>query len=50
MKRSHIYIRITIEDEEGTEEPQRVAKEIARSVRRIYGVKEVEVSSIQTES
>jgi hypothetical protein len=47
MARTHVYIKVELElPESHKEQPERVAAEICRVIRRVYGVRHAEVSSI----
>jgi hypothetical protein len=45
MPRSDLYIKIELDIDE-KEKPERVAAEICRLIRKVYGVRQAEVSSI----
>lgn len=45
MQRAAIYLKVEIDHDE-KEQPERLASEICRQVRRVYGVRSAEVSSI----
>lgn len=45
MPEIHIYLKVRADLEEG-EHAQRLAREICRSVERVYGVREAEVTSV----
>lgn len=45
MPRSDLYIKVEIDVDE-REKPERVAAEICRLIRKVYGVRQAEVSSI----
>ena len=45
MARSDLYIKVEL-DVDDKEQPERVAAEICRLIRRVYGVRQAEVSSI----
>jgi hypothetical protein len=50
MPRTDVYLKVMLDLPEDTgkdrEKPQRVAEEICRVIRRVYGVRTAEVSSI----
>ena len=53
MARTHVYLKVELDMPEGgpdsekdKERPERIASEICRMIRRIYGVRGAEVSSI----
>ena len=45
MPRTDLYIKVELDLDE-KEKPERVANEICRQIRKIYGVRSAEVSSI----
>lgn len=45
MRRTDVYLKVEIDLDE-KEKPDRVANEICRAIRRIYGVRAVEVSNM----
>ncbi len=45
MPRTDVYIKVELDVDE-KEKPERVAAEICRVVRRVYGVRSAEVSSM----
>ena len=45
MARTDLYVKVEL-DYDGEEKVERLAAEICRVVRRVYGVRHVEVSSI----
>ena len=45
MPRTDLYLKVEL-DLDPRESPERLAAEISRAVRRIYGVRRVEVSSM----
>jgi hypothetical protein len=45
MQRTNLYIKIELEHQD-QEQPERLGEEICRQVRKIYGVRSAEVSSI----
>ncbi|HEY2843581.1 MAG TPA: hypothetical protein VGJ09_08030 [Bryobacteraceae bacterium] len=45
MARTDVYLKVEV-DLEDKESPERVAAEICRIIRRVYGVRKAEVSSI----
>jgi len=45
MREMQIYVKVVIELPDG-EQPQRMGREICRVVKKLYGVREAEVSSI----
>lgn len=45
MPRTDVYLKVEL-DLDSQESPERIAAEIARMIRRVYGVRNVEVSSI----
>jgi hypothetical protein len=45
VPRTDLYLKVEL-DLDPKESPERVAAEIARSIRRVYGVRKVEVSSM----
>lgn len=48
MIRTHLYLKIEFDHEE-PKEGQKVATEIARTVRRLYGVRQVEIQNSMSE-
>jgi hypothetical protein len=49
MARTHVYIKVELDlpdSQRDKEQPERVAAEICRVIRRVYGVRHAEVSSI----
>jgi len=49
MARTHVYLKVELdlpESQKDKERPERVAAEICRVIRRVYGVRNAEVSSI----
>ncbi len=47
MPRTDLFIKIEIEHEED-EPPERLAAEICRRIRKVYGVRSAELSSVVT--
>ncbi len=47
MNRTHLFFKVELEHEPG-ENPERVGEEICRQIRRVYGVRSAELSSITT--
>ncbi len=45
MRRTDVYLKVEL-DLEDDEKPERLANEISRAVRKVYGVRSVEVSSV----
>jgi hypothetical protein len=45
MKRTDLYVKVEL-DYDDDEKPERLATEICRVIRRVYGVRKVEVSSM----
>ena len=45
MPRTDVYLKVELDLEE-KESPERVASEICRMIRRVYGVRKAEVSSM----
>ena len=45
MPRADLYVKIELDLDE-RETPERIAAEICRAIRRIYGVRQAEVSNI----
>ena len=45
MQRAAIYLKVEVDHDE-KEQPERLASEICRQVRKVYGVRSAEVSSI----
>jgi len=45
MREMQIYVKVVVELPDG-EQPQRMGREICRVVKKLYGVREAEVSSI----
>jgi hypothetical protein len=45
MPRMDVYLKVELDLDE-KEKPERVATEICRAIRRIYGVRHAEISSI----
>jgi hypothetical protein len=45
MPRTDVYLKVEVEVEED-ESPERVAAEICRMIRKVYGVRNAEVSNI----
>ncbi len=45
MPQLQIYVKVVVDLPEG-EQPQRLGREICRVVKRVYGVRDAEVSSI----
>jgi len=45
MPRSDLYIKVELDIDE-KEKPERLAAEICRLIRKVYGVRQAEVSSI----
>ncbi len=45
MREMQIYVKVVVELPDG-EQPQRMGREICRVVKKVYGVREAEVSSI----
>jgi hypothetical protein len=45
MPRTDLYLKVVI-DLDDQEQPERLASEICRQIRRVYGVRSAEVSSI----
>lgn len=48
MARAQVYFKVDI-DFDRDEDPQRIAREIARQLQKLYGVRTVELSNLQTE-
>jgi hypothetical protein len=48
MSRSNLFFKVAVEHEDD-ENPERMGHEIERHLRKLYGVLEVELSSITTE-
>ena len=49
MARTHVYLKVELdlpESQKDKGQPERVAAEICRVIRRVYGVRNAEVSSI----
>jgi hypothetical protein len=46
--RSNLYFKVVVELEEG-ETPERLAGEIARQIRKVYGVVRAELSNVSPE-
>ena len=49
MARTHVYLKVELDlpdTEKDKERPERIASEICRVIRRVYGVRNAEVSSI----
>lgn len=47
MVRTHLFFKVEVEHDE-TEDPQKLAEEIGRQLRRLYIVRSVELSSVLT--
>ena len=47
MVRTHLFFKVEVEHDEG-ESPDKIAEQIARQLRKIYAVREVELSSVVT--
>jgi hypothetical protein len=45
MNRADVYLKVEL-DLDDLEKPERIAAEICRMLRRVYGVRQVEVSNI----
>jgi hypothetical protein len=45
MARLHVYLKVELDLDE-KEKPERLASEICRQIRKVYGVRSAEVSSI----
>lgn len=45
MRRTDLYVKVELELDE-KEAPERLAREICRAIRRVYGVRNAEVSNI----
>jgi hypothetical protein len=45
MARMHVYLKVELDLDE-QEKPDRLASEICRMIRKVYGVRSAEVSSI----
>ena len=45
MLRAHLYVKVELEVDE-RETPERLAAEVCRQIRKVYGVRAAEVSSI----
>lgn len=45
MPRSDLYLKVEL-DLDGDEKPERLAAEICRMIRKLYGVRSAEVSSL----
>jgi len=45
MNRADLFLKIEIELEED-EQPERIGEEICRQIRKMYGVREAELSSV----
>lgn len=49
-KKWNFYVKVlVIEEEEGDVRPERLSREIARQIERIYGVRSAEVTNVTTE-
>jgi hypothetical protein len=48
MSRTNLFFKVEIEHD-GEENPQRIGAEIARHLKKLYGVLDVELSNITTE-
>ena len=51
MARTHVYLKVELdlpESQKDKERPERVAAEICRLIRRVYGVRSAELSSFTT--
>jgi len=49
MARTHVYLKVELdlpESQKDKDHPERIASEICRVIRRVYGVRSAEVSSI----
>ena len=53
MARTHVYLKVELDlpdsdpgSRQDKERPERIASEICRMIRRVYGVRSAEVSSI----
>jgi hypothetical protein len=49
MRRLAVYLKVEVEIDE-VEEPERVARELERAVRRVYGVERTEVTNLVLEN
>ena len=47
MRRTNLFFKVEVELDSG-ELPERIAEEIMRQIRRVYGVREAELSSVTT--
>jgi hypothetical protein len=47
MSRSNLFIKVEVEHD-SDEQPQRIGEEICRQLMKLYGVREAEVSSVNT--
>jgi hypothetical protein len=45
MPRTYLYLKVEL-DHDSDEQPQRLASEICRQVRKLYGVRSAEVSNL----
>jgi hypothetical protein len=48
MSRTNLFFKVEVEHD-SEESPQRIGDEIRRHVKKLYGVRDVEISSITTE-
>jgi hypothetical protein len=48
MSRTNLFFKVEVEHD-SEENPQRIGDEIRRHVKKLYGVRDVELSSITTE-
>jgi hypothetical protein len=49
MQKIHLYLKVVVEAEE-EDKAERVGAEICRQVQKVYGVKQAEVQSLQSET
>ncbi len=49
MSRTHLFFKVEVEHEE-TEDPEKLGREIARQLRKMFMVRSVELSSVVTEA
>ena len=48
MSRSSLFFKVEVEHD-SDESPQRIGREIERNLKKLYGVRDVELSNITTE-
>jgi hypothetical protein len=48
MSRTNLFFKVELEHD-SDENPQRIAEEIRRHLRKLYGVRDVELSNLTTE-